>query len=98
MPQGLTRGGTCRAISIRLPSVCFVTLFSAFLSQSAAFGGNGDCDDVVLSIPPTIYPDSPRHEVWVANGAIRAIAEKNGVIYLGGDFTELSNANGPGVK
>src|SRR4029077_12097947 len=60
------------------------------------FGDNEDCDDLVVSIPATIYPDVPRPEVWVANGAIRAIAETNGVIYLGGDFTELTN--GTSVK
>src|SRR5262245_2312709 len=82
MPQGLSRVGICRAVSNRFACLAFVAIFSAFLPQSAIYGDNEDCDDVLLSIPPTLYPDSPRHEVWIANGAIRAIAEKNGVIYL----------------
>lgn len=44
---------------------------------------------------PASPPTSPRSEVWTANGTIRAIVEANGVIYLGGDFTQLTSPNGP---
>src|SRR5438128_390133 len=99
MTQELPRGGKGRATTNQF--FCLIlatTFFSALLAQSEAFGDNENCDDVLLAIPPTIYPQIPRQEVWVANGAIRAIAETNGVIYLGGDFTQLSNANGTSVK
>jgi hypothetical protein len=35
----------------------------------------------------------PRRDYWMANGAVNAALETNGVIYLGGAFTELGGTN-----
>jgi hypothetical protein len=41
-------------------------------------------------------PQTPRFEPWVANGTVRAIIQVGGVIYLGGDFTQLQPPSGVG--
>ncbi len=38
--------------------------------------------------------DSPRVDFWMPNGTVNAILETNGVIYLGGSFTELGTNSG----
>src|SRR6185436_7409066 len=39
----------------------------------------------------------PRPDFWVPDGPINAMAEQDGILYLGGDFTTLRPNRGPGI-
>jgi hypothetical protein len=51
---------------------------------------------LVLSAPA--HAAFVREDVWAPNGPVRAIAESNGAIYLGGSFSSVGPVSGPAVS